>query len=178
MAVCGRPRQYGGQLSKALLTLMAAQASGLGVGLMALNRLTPAGGDRRPSLRSRSLGVRVGLRLAAAGQVLQPNDSCRRNLPFVILRGDRPLHLLQWPLNSDGPHDVPSDSYPPRRPTFVDPKQPWMQVELPAAQRMAAGNRSSPQGCRAVCSLRRPAFAGRSLYDLDPNGRSRAPEGG
>lgn len=28
------------------------------------------------------------MRLVAAGQVLQPNDSCRRNLPFVILRGD------------------------------------------------------------------------------------------
>ena len=67
-------------------------------------------------------------RLTAAGQVLQPNNSCRRNLPFVILRGDRPLHLLQRPLNSNGPHDVPSDSYPPRRPTFDDPLQSLAHV--------------------------------------------------
>lgn len=49
-------------------------------------------------------------RLTAAGQVLQPNDSHRRNLPFVIVRGDWPLHFQQRLLNSDGPHKVPSGS--------------------------------------------------------------------
>lgn len=43
--------------------------------------------------------------------VLQHNDSFRRNLPFVILQGDRPLHLQQWPLKSDWPDEKPSDSY-------------------------------------------------------------------
>lgn len=58
----------------------------------------------RPKADCRPNAVEVRLRLTAAGQVLQPNDSRRRNLPFVILRGDRPLHLQQPPFNSDGPH--------------------------------------------------------------------------
>lgn len=39
-------------------------------------------------------------RLTVAGQVLQPNDSHRRNLPFIILRGSRPLYLQQRPLTA------------------------------------------------------------------------------
>jgi hypothetical protein len=41
------------------------------------------------------------LRLGTAGQISQPNDSRRRNLPFVILRGDRPLYLQQLPRSSE-----------------------------------------------------------------------------
>lgn len=44
-----------------------------------------------------------------------------RNLPFVVLRGDRPLHLQQRPLNSDGPDKRPNDSSPPRRSAIRDP---------------------------------------------------------
>jgi hypothetical protein len=43
---------------------------------------------------------------------LQPNDSRRRNLTFVILRGERPLYLQQRPFNSDVPLKVPSRSAP------------------------------------------------------------------
>jgi hypothetical protein len=75
-------------------------------------------------LQSRTWKLEVRSRLTAAGQVLRPNDSRRRNLPFVILRGDRPLHLQQRPLSSDGPQEVSSDSYPPRRPDLRDPLQP------------------------------------------------------
>lgn len=45
--------QHVGQLSHALLTLMAALASGLDVGLMALGRRTPSCGDRLLTLRTR-----------------------------------------------------------------------------------------------------------------------------
>lgn len=62
------------------------------------------------------------MRLTAAGQILQPNDSRCRNLPFVIPRGDRPLHLQQQPLNSDGPHELPSVFFTPRRPAIRDPE--------------------------------------------------------
>lgn len=48
--------QHGGPLSNALLTLMAALASGLDVGLMVLTRLTPIGGDRLLALRSGRTG--------------------------------------------------------------------------------------------------------------------------
>jgi len=69
-------------------------------------------------------------RLTAAGQVLQPDASRRRNLPFVILRGDRPLYFQQQPLESDGPHAVPSDSYPRIRPALRDPNQPLSRLGL------------------------------------------------
>ena len=62
-------------------------------------------------------------RLTAAGQVLRPDDSFRRNLPFVVPRGDRPLYLQQRPLNSDGPEEGPNDSFPPRRSALRDPKE-------------------------------------------------------
>lgn len=42
-----------GQLSNALLTLMVALAAGLDVGLMALTRRTPSGGDRLLALQTR-----------------------------------------------------------------------------------------------------------------------------
>lgn len=62
-------------------------------------------------------------RLTAAGQVLRPDGSFRRNLPFEDLRGDRPLYLQQRPLNSDGPDERPNDSSPPRRSALRDPKE-------------------------------------------------------
>jgi hypothetical protein len=43
--------QYGGQLSDALLTLMAALAAEQDVGLLALTRLAPSGGDWLLTLR-------------------------------------------------------------------------------------------------------------------------------
>jgi hypothetical protein len=42
---------------------------------------------------------------------LQPNDSRCQNLPCVTLLDGRQLHLQQRPLNSEGPYDVPRDSY-------------------------------------------------------------------
>ena len=45
--------QHGGQLSHALLTLVAALAAGLDVGLMSLTRHTRNGGDRLLALHSR-----------------------------------------------------------------------------------------------------------------------------
>jgi hypothetical protein len=65
-----------------------------------------------------------GTRLTAAGQVLRPNDSRHRNLPFVVLRGDRPLHLQQRPINRDGPDEGPNGSSPPGRRTRLDPEPP------------------------------------------------------
>ena len=65
--------------------------------------------------------VTVDLRLTAAGQVLRPNVSCRRNLPFAVLRGNRPLHLQQRALNNDGPNQGPKDSSLPRRSAVRDP---------------------------------------------------------
>ena len=44
--VCGRPATAVGQLFPTLLTLMAALAAGLAVGLVALTRRTPSGGGR------------------------------------------------------------------------------------------------------------------------------------
>jgi hypothetical protein len=41
------------------------------------------------------------LRLGAVGRYQRLNDSPRRNLPFVVLQGDRPPHLQQRPLNSE-----------------------------------------------------------------------------
>ncbi len=52
--------EHVGQLSNALLTLIVALAAGLDVGLMALTRRTPSGGDRLLTLqcrRPRFLGV-------------------------------------------------------------------------------------------------------------------------
>lgn len=48
------------------------------------------------------------MRLTAAGQVLQPNDSCRRNLPFIILLSISPLQLQQRQVHRDGSREVPS----------------------------------------------------------------------
>jgi hypothetical protein len=53
---------------------------------------------------------------------LQPNESLGRNQPFVILRGDRPLHPQKQPLNSDVLHEVPCDFYPPKLPDLRDPE--------------------------------------------------------
>jgi hypothetical protein len=52
--------------------------------------------------------LKVASRLTGASQVLQPNDSRRRKLTFVILRGERPQHLQQRPFNNDVPLKVPS----------------------------------------------------------------------
>lgn len=68
-------------------------------------------------------------RLTAAGQVLQPDGSRRRTRPFVILRDDRPLHLQQRPPDSDVPHEMPSDSFTPRRPALRDPLQTPRHME-------------------------------------------------
>jgi hypothetical protein len=77
----------------------------------------------RPITRHRIAAPSTGSRLTAAGQVWRPNDSRRRNLPFVDLRGDRPLYLLQRPLNSDGSDEGPNDSSPPRRSALRDPER-------------------------------------------------------
>ena len=50
--VCGRVASAVGQLSPTLLTVMAALAAGLAVGLMALTRRTRSGGDRLLTLQS------------------------------------------------------------------------------------------------------------------------------
>lgn len=80
-----------------------------------------------PANSSRSSSGEARFRLTAAGQILQPNGSRRRNLPFVIVRGDWPLHVQQRLLNSDGPHKVPSGSYASRRAALRDPKRTSMQ---------------------------------------------------
>jgi hypothetical protein len=108
-------------------------------------------------LANSNLGVERRNRLTAAGQVLRPNDSRRRNLPFVILRGDRPLHLQQRPLNSDGPDEGPNDSSPPRRSALRDPQLPMAETAWASVmQRKAAGhpravsdNQSHKIGCRS-----------------------------
>jgi len=61
--------------------------------------------------------------LAAAGQVLRPDDSRRRNQPFVSLRSDRLLHLRQRSLNINGPDEGPRDFSPQRRSALHDPIQ-------------------------------------------------------
>ena len=73
--------------------------------------------------KARIGNLKVASRLTAAGQALLLNDSRRRNLPFVILRGDRSLYLQKRPLGRNGPHDMSSDSFPPRRPALRDPKR-------------------------------------------------------
>ncbi len=75
----------------------------------------PAASSQLSFMRSASCclhdyGASGSNRLTAAGQVLRANDSRRRNLPFVALRGDRPLHLQQRPLSSDGQDEGPNDS--------------------------------------------------------------------
>ena len=89
----------------------------------------PAASSQLSFMRSASCclhdyGASGSNRLTAAGQVLRPNDSPRRNLPFVFLRGDRPLHLQQQPFNSDGPDEGQNDSSPPRRSALRDPNLP------------------------------------------------------
>jgi hypothetical protein len=76
--------------------------------------------------------LKVASRLTAVDQVLQTNDIRHRNLPFVILRCDRPLHLQQRPFSSDGPHEVPIGSYPPSDRLFA------AQSGLPAMALIAA----------------------------------------
>ncbi len=53
-----------------------------------------------------------GFRLSAAVQILWPTDSHRRNLTFVVLRGDRPIHIWQRPLKDGGAPQWPNDSSP------------------------------------------------------------------
>lgn len=53
------------------------------------------------------------------------HDSCRQDLPFVVLRSDRPLLLQQQPLVSDGPGERPNDSCLPRRLALLDPQLPF-----------------------------------------------------
>jgi len=84
-----------------------------------------------------------GSRLTAAGQVLRPNDSRRRNLPFILLRGDRPLHLHQRSLNSDGPDEGPNDSSPTGRSALRDPLRLYNPDETPPESRHL---RASPRG--------------------------------
>jgi len=60
-------------------------------------------------------------RLAAACQVLRPNDTYRLNLPFAVPRGDRPLHPQQRSLNSDVTDARPNDSCPQWRSALRDP---------------------------------------------------------
>jgi hypothetical protein len=86
---------------------------------------TSANWCSRPSADIRERGTSDRNRLTAAGQVLRPNDSRCRNLPFVVLRGDRPLHLQQRPLNSDGPDEGSNDSSPPSRSALRDPDPPF-----------------------------------------------------
>jgi hypothetical protein len=98
--------------------------------------------DRRRSRPSADLGRRKSstrFRLTAAGQVLRPNDSVRRNLPFAVLRGDRPLYLQQRPLNSDGPGQGPNDSSLPRRSALRDPLPNFTACD------------SKPESGRSVC---------------------------
>jgi hypothetical protein len=49
-----------------------------------------------------------GTRLTKASQILQSEDGHGRNLTFVILKGERPLHLQQLPFNGDVPLTVQS----------------------------------------------------------------------
>jgi hypothetical protein len=51
-----------------------------------------------------------------------PDSRCR-DLPFVVLRCNRRLCLVQRPLESDGLHEVRIDLYLPRRPALRDPLQ-------------------------------------------------------
>lgn len=59
-------------------------------------------------MRLLSLTINTCSRLTPASQVLQSDDSRGRNLTFVILQGERPLHLQQLPFNGDGPLTVQS----------------------------------------------------------------------
>jgi type IV secretion system protein VirB8 len=70
----------------------------------------------------------VGVRLRASGRSGNLSDATvtydkvvRLGDSFVVPRGDRPLHVQQRPLNSDGPHEVPSVFYTPRRLALRDP---------------------------------------------------------
>lgn len=82
-------------------------------------------------------------RLVAAGQVFRARSQPPLETAIPRLRGDRPLHLQQRPLNSVGPDEMPSDSCPPRRPALHDPERAFRRTakscqsigDLPAIQR-------------------------------------------
>ena len=94
-------------------------------------------------------------RLKAAGQVLEPCDSRHRDLPLVILRGGRPLYRHQQPLSSDGPHEVPSDSFQPRRPAFRDPKPAIDLAATPARGWQLCEVQLTSGRCRVISIIRR-----------------------
>ena len=86
------------------------------------------------------------LRLTAASQVLRPNDIRRRNRPFVVLQGDRPLHPHQLPMATDGflalrprwAHGLRQRSVDHRRRTRLPAQHQAVMLDVEGGDRIAA----------------------------------------
>ena len=88
------------------------------------------------------------LRLTAASQVLRPNDIPvrRRNRPFVVLQGDRPLHPHQLPMATDGflalrprwAHGLRQRSVDHRRRTRLPAQHQAVMLDVEGGDRIAA----------------------------------------
>ena len=98
--------------------------------------------------------LKFASRLTTAGHVLQFHVSRCRNLPSVVLRGDRLLHLQQRPFQEGWPHEVPSDAFPPRRLALRDPVQHHQKIKIAMVEGARAAVPPSASVPPSLSSLR------------------------